>query len=138
MRSMAGFEFVNITNPEEAKRHSTKVRRHVMKDIGRARRKRKPKTDDQRRSGRNPETPKDGTDRRQEKRAGNGKLTIAAVGTERDSSTCADYMIFSPRAEGLISQMIYPIEMNEDKLELIRFRKATCETVVLLVLSLPV
>jgi hypothetical protein len=36
---MAGFEFVNVTNPAEVKMHLTKIRRHVMRDIGKARRK---------------------------------------------------------------------------------------------------
>jgi len=36
---MPDFEFVNLNRPGDEKRFSTKVRRHVMKDIGKARRK---------------------------------------------------------------------------------------------------
>ncbi|KAI2467159.1 hypothetical protein F4781DRAFT_444567 [Annulohypoxylon bovei var. microspora] len=36
---MPEFEFVNVGCPGDVKRHSTKIRRHVMKDIGKTRRK---------------------------------------------------------------------------------------------------
>jgi hypothetical protein len=47
---MPDFEFVNLNRPGDEKRHSTKIRRHVMKDIGKARRK--PKKPDNRSTAR--------------------------------------------------------------------------------------
>lgn len=116
---MAGFEFVNITDPDDAKKHSTKVRRHVMKDIGRARRKPKPSR----------------KEKCDEANAGvvevhcstkpsvKKRVVSVSVGEGRDMSGCVARAT-SPRAEGLISHVVYPIEMNEHKLGLVRLRKS--------------
>lgn len=119
---MPQFEFVTISDPREAKKHSTKVRRHVMKDIGKARRKVKTgakETTTKRKSA------ADQTEQANRDivpmRAGRRPIQVS-IGHERDmSSRAARAPVISPWAESLLSQMVYPIEMNEAKLELVRF-----------------
>ncbi|KAK6087566.1 hypothetical protein SCUP234_01724 [Seiridium cupressi] len=107
---MGGFEFVNITDPKEAKKHSTRVRRHVMKDIGKARRKQTPR-----------EKPGSGMGVEETLSKGSSREVTASIGKKRDMSGMATRAVGSPRAEGWISQMVFPIEMNEDKMGLVRF-----------------
>lgn len=150
---MTQFEFVTISDPREAKKHSTKVRRHVMKDIGKSRRKpkqqsptsrSKEKTAGSRKSSSGDSADDDDTtaaaaagrevDDAQDvlptpRRDGTGgrgapgrrRPMQVSIGRERDMSNCAARVPVSPWAEGLISQMVYPIEMNENKLDLLRF-----------------
>ena len=126
---MPQFEFVTISDLREAKKHSTKVRRHVMKDIGKARRKVKTgakETTTKRKSA------ADQTEQANRDiipmRAGRRPIQVS-VGHERDmSSRAARAPVISPWAESLLSQMVYPIEMNEAKLELVRFSKYTKES----------
>ncbi|KAK9771254.1 hypothetical protein SCAR479_12119 [Seiridium cardinale] len=107
---MGGFEFVNITDPKETKKHSTRVRRHVMKDIGKARRKQTPR-----------EKPGSRMDVGETTSKGSSREVTVSVGKSRDISGMATRAVGSPRVEGWISQMVFPIEMNEDKMGLVRF-----------------
>ncbi|KAI8962323.1 hypothetical protein F5Y11DRAFT_357055 [Daldinia sp. FL1419] len=103
---MPEFEFVNVARPGDVKRHSTKIRRHVMKDIGKARRKPRAKT-------------------RREIVIGEdtGKNTPATA-TEGDTSQrslSTILMLPNPRGDSILQTLPYPIDMNEERLSLIRF-----------------
>ncbi|KAK6948613.1 hypothetical protein Daesc_010383 [Daldinia eschscholtzii] len=81
---MPEFEFVNVARPGDVKRHSTKIRRHVMKDIGKARRKPRAKT----------------------------RGAVPVIGGKQ---------LPSPRADSVLQNLPYPIDMNEERLSLIRY-----------------
>ncbi|KAI1876853.1 uncharacterized protein JN550_000925 [Neoarthrinium moseri] len=111
---MAGFEFVNVTDPKEVKKHSSKIRRHVMKDIGKARRKPKPR--DRRQTKIIDEQPKIGEedDSRPADRAEDE--------VEKDLRSYIHKMTTAGvRNDGHISQMVYPFEMTEDRIQLARY-----------------
>ncbi|KAI8949032.1 hypothetical protein F4801DRAFT_591386 [Xylaria longipes] len=97
---MAGFEFVNVGQPGDEKKHATKVRRHVMKDIGRSRRK---------------------PNKRSETTIARDVL-VTAPGPE--SGSPAEHQqapVPSPLNECKLSDVVFPIEMDEEKRNLARF-----------------
>ncbi|KAI1804953.1 hypothetical protein F4811DRAFT_570589 [Daldinia bambusicola] len=104
---MPEFEFVNVARPSDVKRHSTKIRQHVMKDIGKARRK--PRTEKTRR-----EVPV----------LGGSSSSVAAADRnreERSSSLSSSLTLPSPMADSSLQTLPYPIDMNEERLSLIRY-----------------
>ncbi|KAI5922556.1 hypothetical protein F4810DRAFT_673005 [Camillea tinctor] len=118
---MPEFEFVNVGRPDDVKRHSTKIRRHVMKDIGKARRRPKKRgqttIDEQvvspNPTGSSPETA--------------AAAAAAAVATpaephpNEDLSAAASLAFAHPNVDGSLSTMVYPTEMDEVRLNLARY-----------------
>ncbi|KAI0147608.1 hypothetical protein GGR57DRAFT_476136 [Xylariaceae sp. FL1272] len=97
---MANFEFVNVDHPNALKKHSTTIRQHVMKDIGKSRRRPKKQR----------------------------STTIAElVPTESGfSSTNAGNsydlaMVADPLADNRLHDLIFPIAMDEERRSLARF-----------------
>ncbi|KAH8681588.1 hypothetical protein BX600DRAFT_505255 [Xylariales sp. PMI_506] len=113
---MVGFEFVNVTDPREVKKHSTKIRRHVMKDIGKSRRK--PKARDRRETKIIDEPAPDAN-------AEIHSLGMAQGGgsevEEVDAQRYTNRAIQSLRSSGHLSSMLYPFKMNEERLHLARY-----------------
>ncbi|KAI0600082.1 hypothetical protein F4775DRAFT_590805 [Biscogniauxia sp. FL1348] len=95
---MPEFEFVHVDRPDDVKRHSTKIRRHVMKDIGKARRR--PKK------------------RGQTTVAVSGARVGVEVGEPHDLPSLA---FANPNVDGSLSAMVYPTEMDEVRLDLARY-----------------
>ncbi|CAJ2512400.1 Uu.00g054150.m01.CDS01 [Anthostomella pinea] len=94
---MPNFEFVNVGRPGDVKKESTRIRRHVMKDIGKARRKPK---------------------KRSQTTVEEGIVTLGE-GSEAGSARPLAFPI--PRMDGHLSTMVYPTEMDEERLGLARF-----------------
>ncbi|KAI1736783.1 hypothetical protein F4680DRAFT_249331 [Xylaria scruposa] len=98
---MPEFEFVNVGQPGDEKKHATKVRRHVMKDIGKARRK--PKNQNHR------------------------ETTIAKNVLEAAPEPSSgipsghEQALVSPLDECKLGDIIYPIKMDEERRSLARF-----------------
>ncbi|XXG94328.1 hypothetical protein Hte_000582 [Hypoxylon texense] len=101
---MATFEFVNVARPSDVKRHSTQIRRHVMKDIGKARRKPRPKKHKAIILG--------------EQDAEEGAKNDDEEEQEDPSRAIARP---SPLREGSLSTMDFPIDMDEERMGLVRF-----------------
>ncbi|KAI0834121.1 hypothetical protein F5Y06DRAFT_279919 [Hypoxylon sp. FL0890] len=100
---MPEFEFVNVGNPCDVKRHSTKIRRHVMKDIGKARRKPRAK-------------------KRGEFVIGEESSASTSNGDETQSSSASQALTLpSPKLDRNLNTLVYPVEMDEDRLNLVRF-----------------
>ncbi|KAI0890278.1 uncharacterized protein GGS22DRAFT_11318 [Annulohypoxylon maeteangense] len=99
---MPKFEFVNVACPGDVKQHSTAIRRHVMKDIGKARRK--------------PRTKK-------------GKVIMgegsSSATTDQDeaqpSSPSRVVRLPSPRMDGTLHTIVFPINMDQKRLNLIQY-----------------
>ncbi|KAI8632469.1 hypothetical protein F5Y19DRAFT_492294 [Xylariaceae sp. FL1651] len=96
---MAKFEFVNVDRPGDEKKHSTKIRRHVMKDIGKSRRKPK---------------------RRGETTIARGVL-LDGESSSRDAGPHQQALVPSPLIDGRINGIVFPTEMDEERLNLARF-----------------
>ncbi|KAI1394012.1 uncharacterized protein F4822DRAFT_33595 [Hypoxylon trugodes] len=100
---MTNFEFVNVGSPSEVKRHSTKIRRHVMKDIGKARRKSRPK-------------------KRGEVILGEDSSPSSENGDEAEASSSSKAVALpSPRMDADLHRPSYPAGMDEERLNLVRF-----------------
>ncbi|RYP60328.1 hypothetical protein DL769_008160 [Monosporascus sp. CRB-8-3] len=109
---MPEFAFVNISRPSDIKKHSTQVRRHVMKDIGKTRRRRP----------------------RPIERGEALAASAAAVTSESDIRASPslpnddtdeapdDLVVPNPRADGSLHSVVSPIEMDSDGLKLSRFK----------------
>ncbi|KAI0175834.1 hypothetical protein GGR52DRAFT_331807 [Hypoxylon sp. FL1284] len=99
---MSTFQFVNVARPDDVKRHSTQIRRHVMKDIGKARRKPRPKKHKQVILGER--DPEGGDD-------------------DEDEPEDVDRVVprLNPMPDGDLSMMSFPIEMDESRMSLVRF-----------------
>ncbi|KAI0200008.1 hypothetical protein F4808DRAFT_174180 [Astrocystis sublimbata] len=97
---MTQFEFVNVGQPGDEKKHATRVRRHVMKDIGKARRK--PKTSGETNIARN---------------------SSVAVSAPKSKSLGEhdQALVSSPLDECQLSDFVFPIEMDEERRSLARF-----------------
>ncbi|KAI1502410.1 hypothetical protein F5X99DRAFT_379426 [Biscogniauxia marginata] len=111
---MPEFEFVNVGRPDDVKRHSTKIRRHVMKDIGKARRRPKKRgqttvdeqvvSSDSQGDDLGPSPP------------------AAAVIRSHDLCAASQALAFAnPGVDGSLSAMVYPTEMDEERLNLARY-----------------
>ncbi|KAI0848898.1 hypothetical protein F5Y00DRAFT_262054 [Daldinia vernicosa] len=102
---MPEFEFVNVARPGDVKRHSTKIRRHVMKDIGKARRKPRAKT------------------RGEVVVIGENSSPAGKDGdtSQRGSSSTTSLVLPDPRGDSILQTLPYPIDMNEERLSLIRY-----------------
>lgn len=102
---MPKFEFVHVDRPGDEKRQSTKIRRHVMKDIGRSRRKAK---------------------------AHNEKPTAQSIPVEDPAPGFASKnqggqaQISSPADECRLSSIVFPTEMDEERRILARSCKSSC------------
>ncbi|KAI2618762.1 hypothetical protein GGR54DRAFT_141823 [Hypoxylon sp. NC1633] len=94
---MPNFEFVNVNNPGDVKQHSTKIRRHVMKDIGKARRK--PRANR------------------------TGQVILGArAGDEAEGSGSAQALACpNPMRDRTLHTTSYPVEIDERRLDLLRF-----------------
>jgi hypothetical protein len=94
---MTNFEFVNVDRPGDEKRHASRIRRHVMKDIGKARRK--------------PKKP-------------NGETTITrAMPVCRSQGQDGRAGVPSPLEGCELSEIVFPTEMDEERMNLARYRK---------------
>ncbi|XDG07246.1 hypothetical protein ABKA04_006861 [Annulohypoxylon sp. FPYF3050] len=101
---MAGFEFVNVACPGDLKQHSTKIRRHVMKDIGKARRK-------------------------PQKKRGKVILGESSSSATKDkdeaeatpSSPPRFFKLPSPQMDGSLQTIEFPIDMDEGRMSLIQY-----------------
>lgn len=141
---MAGFEFVNVTNPSEVKQHSTKIRRHVMRDIGKARRKSKPRRRARANTINTTTTTTEGGEHGIEEEgrpsyaemsrsitsepvltaAGESVLAALAGGMEEPGlfDNYADRMVESRRQESRSSEPYYPpFEMAEEPLDMAQY-----------------
>ncbi|KAI0013034.1 hypothetical protein F4779DRAFT_625482 [Xylariaceae sp. FL0662B] len=105
---MPDFEFVNVARPDDVKHQSTRIRRHVMKDIGKSRRKPRAK-------------------KRSEIVL--GEHIASACGDSGVPTTTDNHEILAsqaltttnPNADSSLNTTVYPIEMNEERLNLVRF-----------------
>ncbi|KAI1169908.1 hypothetical protein F4777DRAFT_160008 [Nemania sp. FL0916] len=97
---MPEFEFVHVNKPGDEKKNSTKIRRHVMKDIGKSRRKPKKPT----------------------KTVARRDATEAETGPSGESSAQHEQaLVPSPMEELHLSENVFPIEMDEERRGLTRF-----------------
>ncbi|KAL7628993.1 hypothetical protein AAE478_000511 [Parahypoxylon ruwenzoriense] len=101
---MPDFEFVNVARPDEVKRHSTKIRRHVMKDIGKARRKPRPK-------------------KRGRVVLGECSPASSTASCDGEAQGCAPHTLTlsSPMGDNSLHNLFYPTQMDEERLSLVRF-----------------
>ncbi|KAI1131337.1 hypothetical protein F5Y10DRAFT_233893 [Nemania abortiva] len=97
---MPDFEFVHISQPGDEKKNSTKVRRHVMKDIGRSRRKQKTRCETT--------------------TAGDVNATAAGPSTGGQAQD-EQALVPSPLAEARLGDIEFPIDMDEKRRDLTRF-----------------
>ncbi|KAI0193420.1 hypothetical protein EV127DRAFT_424982 [Xylaria flabelliformis] len=96
---MVEFEFVNVGRPGDEKKHATKVRRHVMKDIGKSRRK--------------PKTRSETTIARD--------VLVAAPEPSSGSPSAYGQAAVSPLDECRLGNVVFPIKMDEERRSLARF-----------------
>lgn len=109
---MAGFEFVNVARPGDVKQHSTQIRRHVMKDIGKARRKPRPK-------------------KHKHIILGEGDADAESAKNDDDEERRDATRVLArpnPQRDGSISMMDFPIDMDEERMGLVRFSKFSFKT----------
>ncbi|KAI1767269.1 hypothetical protein GGR53DRAFT_463569 [Hypoxylon sp. FL1150] len=100
---MGNFEFVNVARPGDVKQHSTQIRRHVMKDIGKARRKPRPK-------------------KHKHIILGDGDAEGAKNDDDEERPDATRVLARpNPLRDGSISMMNYPIDMDEERMGLVRF-----------------
>ncbi|KAI1356258.1 hypothetical protein F5Y01DRAFT_266816 [Xylaria sp. FL0043] len=93
---MSNFEFVHVDRPGDEKKHSSRIRRHVMKDIGRSRRK--PKTCDETvTSKKSPARP-----------------------SPRSQSQYDRALVPSPLQQSTLNDFVFPTEMDEGRRNLAR------------------
>ncbi|KAI1266084.1 hypothetical protein F5Y18DRAFT_36616 [Xylariaceae sp. FL1019] len=97
---MAKFEFVNVDHPNALKKHSTKIRQHVMKDIGKSRRRPK-----------------------KQKSTPIAELVPTEPGSSStNSENSYDLAIMAdPLADNNLHKLIFPIAMDEERRNLARF-----------------
>ncbi|KAI1310427.1 hypothetical protein F5Y03DRAFT_39190 [Xylaria venustula] len=96
---MSQFEFVHVARPGDEKKHSSRIRRHVMKDIGRSRRK--PKTNNK------PGAPRPNS--------------LAVPGPNSDSQGHHEHaLVPSPLEECGLGNMTFPTDMDEERRNLAR------------------
>ncbi|KAI1462135.1 hypothetical protein F4805DRAFT_194889 [Annulohypoxylon moriforme] len=100
---MPPFEFVNVACPGDVKQHSTKIRRHVMKDIGKARRK--------------PRAKKRGE-------VILGECSSSAT-EDKDGAQAKSPPRFvklpSPQMDGSLQTIEFPIDMDQERMSLIQY-----------------
>ncbi|KAI1104058.1 hypothetical protein F4804DRAFT_342049 [Jackrogersella minutella] len=100
---MTDFEFVNVAAPGDVKRHLTKIRRHVMKDIGKARRK--PRTKN-----------------RTEVILGEASSNATANRDEAEGSGASQALSLpSPKMDSTLHNLAYPTDMDESRMTLVRY-----------------
>ncbi|KAI0404136.1 hypothetical protein F4802DRAFT_254737 [Xylaria palmicola] len=95
---MPGFEFVHVNQPGDEKKYSTKIRRHVMKDIGRSRRKPKKRCET--------------------------TVSKLITGTGHKTRSRAEHdqaLVPCPLVESKLSDIVYPVEMDEERRNLARY-----------------
>ncbi|KAJ3559940.1 hypothetical protein NPX13_g9472 [Xylaria arbuscula] len=99
---MPEFEFVHVDRPGDEKKQSTKIRRHVMKDIGRSRRKSKIKS---------------------KKNTAESKSVVGPASgfAGEHHGQLAQIPVASPTEECKLSGIVFPTEMNEERLILARY-----------------
>lgn len=100
---MPDFEFVHVNQPGDEKKNSTKIRRHVMKDIGRSRRK--------------PKKQGEATTARNISRTTPGPSTESPAQHEQA-------LVPSPLEESRLGDIVFPIQMDEERRNLTQFCKA--------------
>ncbi|KAI1203851.1 hypothetical protein F5X97DRAFT_282221 [Nemania serpens] len=98
---MPDFEFVHVNRPGDEKKNSTRIRRHVMKDIGRARRKPKKRSEVS-----TVRRPSPGTTPRP---------------TTEIQAQHAQALMPSPLQGCMLSDNIFPIEMDDERRNLTQF-----------------
>ncbi|KAI0914896.1 hypothetical protein F4823DRAFT_197528 [Ustulina deusta] len=97
---MPKFEFVHVERPGDEKKHSSKIRRHVMKDIGRSRRK--PKNHGETTAAR--------------------PIPVATPGPSSHNQTQQEQaLVPSPLEECRLSDIVFPVEMDEERRSLARY-----------------
>ncbi|KAI5866707.1 hypothetical protein GGS23DRAFT_551686 [Durotheca rogersii] len=101
---MTDFEFVNVARPNDVTRHSTRIRRHVMKDIGRARRK--PRAKKRR------ETPPRGS---------SSAVPGGRAQEPRSTPASLPSPLLNPPADNSLHTTMYPANMSEAQPNLVRF-----------------
>ncbi|KAI1209836.1 uncharacterized protein F4807DRAFT_75504 [Annulohypoxylon truncatum] len=100
---MAKFEFVNVATPGDVKQHSTTIRRHVMKDIGKARRK--PRTKN-----------------RGEVIIGEGSSAATKDKDEAQANSPSRFLkLPSPQMDGSLHTIEFPIDMDQKRMSLIQY-----------------
>ncbi|KAI1156732.1 hypothetical protein F4825DRAFT_402231 [Nemania diffusa] len=97
---MPDFEFVHVNQPGDEKKNSTKIRRHVMKDIGRSRRK--------------PKKQGEATTARNISRTTPGPSTESPAQHEQA-------LVPSPLEESRLGDIVFPIQMDEERRNLTQF-----------------
>ncbi|KAI0966276.1 hypothetical protein F4678DRAFT_449742 [Xylaria arbuscula] len=97
---MSQFEFVHLAQPGDEKKHSSRIRRHVMKDIGKSRRKPKPNS----------------------KPAAVGSGPVVTPGPSSDSHGQHEHaLVPSPLEECGLGDIIFPTDMDEERRNLARY-----------------
>ncbi|KAI1114439.1 hypothetical protein F5Y14DRAFT_414231 [Nemania sp. NC0429] len=91
---MPDFEFVHLSRPGDEKKNSTRIRRHVMKDIGKARRKPK---------------------KRAEVNKARPGSEIAARPAAEIQAQCTQALLPSPLEGCMVSDYVFPIEMDAER-----------------------
>ncbi|KAI1333000.1 hypothetical protein F5Y16DRAFT_1138 [Xylariaceae sp. FL0255] len=101
---MPKFQFVNVESPGDVKKHSTTIRKHVMKDIGKARRK--------------PKKRKETTIARNFSLTADESTASAPNGREPGLEELT-LSVPSPGRE--LSEIVFPIDMDEERMNLARY-----------------
>ncbi|KAI1381848.1 hypothetical protein F4677DRAFT_5975 [Hypoxylon crocopeplum] len=100
---MPEFEFVNVARPGDEKRHSTTIRRHVMRDIGKSRRKPQKK-------------------KRGHVILGEGDAEADVIEEEAEGSGSSKAVVRSnPMGDSTLHTTLYPTDMDEERMNLLRF-----------------
>lgn len=105
---MPDFEFVHVDRPGDEKKQSTKIRRHVMKDIGKARRKPKNAVSESTTAPRPRPQPM-------------SKASSGSSQAHRRRPPLASAS--DPLVECKLSTITFPVEMDEERRTLARFSK---------------
>lgn len=101
---MPDFEFVHVDRPGDEKKQSTKIRRHVMKDIGKARRK--------------PKNASEITAAPRPRPQPMGKTSSGSQARRRRPPLAS---VSDPLVECKLSTITFPVEMDEERRTLARF-----------------
>ncbi|KAH9883630.1 hypothetical protein F4778DRAFT_766044 [Xylariomycetidae sp. FL2044] len=120
---MPDFAFVNVANPDDVRKHSTQIRRHVMKDIGKARRRPKKRPAETTVTEQVIITP---GEQQQPEETRSASSSSCMMRRERSGHTTpplvmSEPRILDPRIDSGVSSVVFPVEMDEERLQLFRF-----------------
>ncbi|KAI1336931.1 hypothetical protein F5Y15DRAFT_191342 [Xylariaceae sp. FL0016] len=112
---MPNFEFVNVGSPGDLKKHSTRIRRHVMKDIGKARRRPKARHETR-------------VDEQVAATSIDDEILPSAEKSSKSRGSSQVLSLSDPLSDGSLSTMVYPTDMDEERLQLARLMFAEAKS----------